>query len=187
MCVCVWGLSRETSFTIFFCLWAWRARETSVRGGRVCKDGHQSAKYQWGIKTDGFQHGKVFVRMASLQKEIARKVLNSKTKSESKCETKSLKNSPKRPRKMLCPVQLPESFSPELFHNFPPAISNQISNTISNIFSQRIFSAGMATLSFCFLKTRHFGTRLLWYPFGCLFSGSKRGIKTDGYQNGKLF
>ena len=58
---------------IFFCLWAWRARETSVRGRRVCKDGHQSAKCQWGIKTDGFQHGKFFVRMASLQKEIALK------------------------------------------------------------------------------------------------------------------
>ena len=35
-------------------------------------------------------------------------------------------------------------------------------------------------------KTRHFGTRLFRYPFGCLFSSAQRGIITDGFQNGKF-
>ena len=34
---------------------------------------------------------------------------------------------------------------------------------------------------------RHFGTRLFWYPFGCLFRSTQRGIKTNGHQNGKSF
>ena len=38
-----------------------------------------------------------------------------------------------------------------------------------------------------FLKTRHLGTRLFWYPFGCLLGNTYRGIKTDGYQNGQFF
>ena len=32
-----------------------------------------------------------------------------------------------------------------------------------------------------FSKTRHIGTRLFWYPFGCLFSSTQRGIKTEGH------
>ena len=35
---------------------------------------------------------------------------------------------PKPPRKMLCPVQRPKSFSPALFHSFAPAVSNPVSN-----------------------------------------------------------
>ena len=36
------------------------------------------------------------------------------------------------------------------------------------------------------LKNWHFGARCFWYPVGCLFSSNQRGIKTDGFQNGKL-
>ena len=35
------------------------------------------------------------------------------------------------------------------------------------------------------LKLGIFGTRLFWYPFGCLSSSARRSIKTDGFQNGK--
>ena len=39
--------------------------------------------------------------------------------------------------------------------------------------------------SFLILKTRHFGTRLFWYPLGRPFSSTQRGVKTDGFQNGR--
>ena len=35
-------------------------------------------------------------------------------------------------------------------------------------------------------KARHFGTSLLWYLFGCLFSSTQRDIRTDEFQNGKF-
>ena len=31
-------------------------------------------------------------------------------------------------------------------------------------------------------KTRHFGTRLFWYLFGCLFNSTQSDIQTDGFQ-----
>ena len=70
--------------------------------------------------------------------KLPRKDFNCKTKTE----TKTLKNTPKRPRKISSPVQVPKSFWPALVHSFAPAISNTISDFS---FLQRE-SSGMATL-----------------------------------------
>ena len=47
------------------------------------------------------------------------------------------------PQNISSPVQLPKSFSAALSHSFPPAISNQISNTI---FTTRICRHGHADI-----------------------------------------
>ena len=39
---------------------------------------------------------------------------------------------------------------------------------------------------FRFLKTRHFGTRLFWYPFGCLVCRDLKVLKTDGVSKSKF-
>ena len=57
--------------------------------------------------------------------KLPRNVLNSKTKVETKNETKSLKNALKGPRKSLSPVQLPKSFSPALFTVSHPRFQTQ--------------------------------------------------------------
>ena len=69
-----------------------------------------------------------------LQKNISPRLVNSKTK----CETKSSQNTPKTSPKMLSRAQPPRAFSVAVFHSFAPAISNTT--------SQRE-SAGMARLS----------------------------------------
>ena len=51
--------------------------------------------------------------------------------SETKSETKSLKNAPKRPRKMLSPVQLPKNVSPALFTVLHPQFQTQIQTFLS--------------------------------------------------------
>ena len=64
-------------------------------------------------RTAGWQKLHDLLRMA-LQNEIAQKIFNTKTKSE----TKNLKTDPKHPRKISSPVQLPKSFSLAIFHSF---------------------------------------------------------------------
>ena len=74
--------------------------------------------------------------------KLPRNVVNSKAKSEAKCEMKGSKNAPRRLQNLLCVLPLPNSLSPALFHHsFAPAISNKVSILVS-----RRESAGMATL-----------------------------------------
>ena len=46
---------------------------------------------------------------------------------------------------------------------------------------------GLQNDKFLELKTRHFGAGLLWYTVGSSNSSTQRGIKTDGFKNGKFF
>ena len=79
----------------------------------------------------------LLVRAAHLQSEnCPPKKLVPERKAKRRVKRKVWKH-PRRPRKMVSPVQLPKSFSLATFHSFAPAISNTISSTILNNFHNK--------------------------------------------------
>ena len=76
-----------------------------------------------------------------------------------------------------------------LWEKCPEKSSRKIPGKILEILYPRNFIQQKSPTHFCrgarpkdfwFLKTRHFGTHLFWYPFGCLFCSTWGGIKTNG-------
>ena len=67
----------------------------------------------------------------------------------------------------------------------PTCVARQVQQRQGFIKIQRVSKHKVFKLTSLSLKARHFGTRLVWCPFGCLFKGTQRGIKTEECQKGR--